>query len=79
MLGSVTRQNVCQPFAPRVTADDSSSVPCACISGMSSRATNGKVTKAVARTIPGTAKMTLRLWARSQGPSQPWARRRGRR
>jgi hypothetical protein len=40
--------------------------------GISSRATKGKVTKMVARTIPGTAKMSLTLWASSQGPSHPW-------
>ena len=32
-------------------------VPCACISGINSRATNGNVTKIVASTMPGTAKM----------------------
>ena len=46
MFGSVTRQSVCQPVAPSTTAASSSSrLPCACISGISSRAMNGKVTK----------------------------------
>src|ERR1039458_2111707 len=35
----------------------SSSVSCSCMSGMISRATNGKVMKMVASTMPGTAKM----------------------
>ena len=47
------------------------SLPCACIRGMSSRATKGKVTKAVASTIPGTAKMTRILCSINQGPNQP--------
>ena len=45
--------------------------PCACISGISSRATNGKVTKIVASTMPGTAKMILMSCAASHGPNQP--------
>ena len=57
MFGSVTRQNVCQPLAPSDTAACSSSVPCSCISGITSRATNGNVTNSVASTMPGTAKM----------------------
>ena len=73
MLGSVTRQNVCQPVAPRVIAASSSAAPCSCISGISVRATNGKVTNAVARIRPGTAKM-MRMPARSSiGPNQPLA------
>ena len=59
MFGSVTRQKICQPLAPSTRAASSSSVPCACISGISSRATKGKVTKTVASTMPGTAKMIL--------------------
>ena len=43
-------------------AASSSSVPCACMSGISSRATNGKVTKMVASTMPGTAKMICTSW-----------------
>ena len=73
MFGSVTRQNICQPLAPSATAASSSSVPCASISGISSRATNGKVTKIVARTIPGTAKMILMSCSASHGPKQPCA------
>ncbi len=59
MLGSVTCQKVCQPLAPSTMAACSSSLPCACISGISSRAMNGKVTNTVASTMPGTAKMIL--------------------
>ena len=59
MLGSVTRQKVCQPPAPRTMAASSSSVPCSSISGISSRATNGKVTKIVASTIPGSGEDDL--------------------
>ena len=73
MLGSVTRQKVCQPDAPSTSAASSSSLPCACISGISSRATNGKVTKMVASTMPGTANRILMSWSISQGPNQPWA------
>ncbi|MPN41779.1 hypothetical protein SDC9_189334 [bioreactor metagenome] len=73
MLGSVTYQNTCQPLAPRTTAASFPSLPCACISGISSRATKGKVTKTVASTIPGTAKMILMSWSDSQLPNQPWA------
>ena len=42
-------------------------VPCACISGISSRATNGNVTNIVASTMPGTAKITLRSCSASHG------------
>ena len=73
MLGSVTRRNVCQPEAPSTSAASSSSRPCACISGISSRATKGKVTKMVASTMPGTAKMILMSCSASQGPNQPCA------
>ena len=69
MLGSVTCQKVCQPLAPSDSAASSSPVPCSCISGISSRATNGKVTKMVASTMPGTAKMISMPCALSQGPS----------
>ncbi len=73
IFGSVTRKNVCQPLAPSVIAATSSSVPLASITGISSRATNGKVTKMVASTIPGTAKMILMLCAISQPPNHPCA------
>ena len=73
MFGRVTRQKVCQPPAPSDSAASSSSVPCSCISGISSRATKGKVTKIVASTMPGTAKMIWMLCSISHGPSQPWA------
>ena len=68
MLGSVTLQNICQPEAPSTSAASSSSRPCACISGISSRATNGKVTKIVASTMPGTAKMILMSCSLEPGP-----------
>ena len=73
MLGSVTYQKVCQPVAPSTMAACSSSLPCACISGISSRAMNGKVTNTVASTMPGTAKMILMSCAASHGPNQPLA------
>ncbi|EDT00985.1 hypothetical protein BamIOP4010DRAFT_5511 [Burkholderia ambifaria IOP40-10] len=72
-FGSVTRRKICQPDAPSTRAASSSSVPCACISGISSRATNGNVTKIVASTMPGTAKMICTSWSCSHGPSQPCA------
>ena len=59
--------------SPSMSAASSSVIPCACINGMISRATKGKVTKTVARTMPGTAKMISTLCALSQGPSQPCA------
>ena len=71
MLGTVTRQNICQADAPRTRAASSSSVPSACIRGISSRATKGKVTKIVASTMPGTAKTILRSCASAQGPRIP--------
>ncbi len=71
MLGTVTRQNICQPEAPSTRAASSSSVPSACMSGMSSRATKGKVTKIVARMRPGTEKTSFRPWVSAQGPRIP--------
>src|SRR5690606_6407873 len=71
MLGKVTYQKVCQPRAPRTTAASSSSRPWACISGISSRATKGKVTNTVASTMPGTAKMILMSCSTNHGPNQP--------
>src|SRR6476469_2135991 len=73
MLGSVTRQKVWQPDAPSVSAASSSARPWALINGMSWRATNGKVTKRVASTNPGKAKMMRMSWSWSHGPNQPWA------
>jgi hypothetical protein len=72
MFGSVTRQNVCQPLAPRLSAASSSSDPTASMTGMSSRATNGNVTNAVASTSPGSAKMIFRLWFFGQIPKCCW-------
>ena len=73
MFGSVTNQKVCQPEAPSDSAVSSSSLPGACITGMSSRATNGKVTKVVASTMPGTANMIRMSCSMSHGPNQPLA------
>ncbi len=73
MFGSVTRQNVCQPDAPRLSAASSSSAPWLSISGISSRATNGNVTNAVARISPGVAKMTGKPASRSHTPKAPCA------
>ena len=55
MLGSVTRKNVIQPPAPKLTAASSASRPCICMIGISSRATYGNVTSIVASTMPGSA------------------------
>ncbi|MNT12536.1 hypothetical protein D3C72_1474670 [compost metagenome] len=73
ILGKVTLQKVCQPVAPSTMAACSSSLPWACISGISSRAMKGKVTKMVASTMPGTAKMILVLCPSSHEPNQPLA------
>jgi len=71
ILGSVTRQKICQPLAPSVSAACSSSLPCACISGISSRAMNGNVTNSVARITPGTAYTIFQSWSCNQEPNQP--------
>ena len=71
MLGAVTRQNVTTPDAPMETAASSSDTPCSCIKGISWRATNGKVTKIVASTIPGTEKITWMPASAKAPPSQP--------
>ena len=73
IFGSVTRQNICQPFAPSATAASSASAPCSSITGISSRATNGNVTNSVASTMPGIAKMILMSCATSHGPKAPCA------
>ncbi len=73
MFGSVTRQKICQPLAPEHARGLLLLGALACISGISSRATKGKVTKTVASTMPGTAKMIWMSCAASQGPSQPCA------
>ena len=41
--------------------------------GIDSRATNGTVTKSVASTVPGAAKMICTLCATSHWPNKPWA------
>jgi len=71
-LGRVTRKKVCQPPAPSTRAASSSSFPVACITGISSRATKGKVTKVVARASPGNAKTIRMSCSPSQGPKVPW-------
>ena len=71
MLGSVTRRKVRQPEAPSETAASSSSLPWSVINGIISRATKGKVTKVVASTMPGSAKMIFTSMPRSHVPSQP--------
>ena len=71
ILGRVTRQNICHPFAPSETAASSSEVPCACITGINSRATNGRVTKIVAMIMPGTEKIILIPCSTNQGPNTP--------
>src|SRR3977135_2147740 len=73
ILGKVTRKKVCKPDAPSEIAASSSWVPCSCISGISARATNGKVTKVVASAMPGTANSTCTLWLCSHGPQYPCA------
>ena len=52
-------------------AASSSSLPSCCMSGISSRATYGKVTNMVASMMPGSAKMMLMLCACSHTPNQP--------
>ena len=69
MFGSVTVQNVRQPEAPSVSAASSSALPCSCITGISSRATKGKVTNIVASMMPGTAKTIGTPCATSQAPT----------
>src|SRR5438477_9146371 len=69
--GRVTRQKVCQPLAPSVSAACSCSEPVDSMTGTNSRATNGKVTKSVASTIPGTAKMILISCSFSHCPKWP--------
>jgi len=70
MFGRVTRKKVCRGDAPRVRAASSWSLPCICMTGMSSLATKGKVTNMVTSTMPGTAKITFTPWAPSHGPSR---------
>ena len=52
------RQKVCHQLAPSVRAACSCSSPISCSTGTTSRTTKGSVTKIVASTIPGTAKVT---------------------
>ena len=51
------RKKVCQPPAPSTRAASSSSFPAACITGISSRATKGKVTK----TVPWRPKSRMKI------------------
>src|SRR5690606_7903866 len=71
MLGRVTRKNIVQAFAPSERATTSSSLPCCCISGTSSRTTNGKVMNSVARTMPGRANRILTWCSRRKSANQP--------
>src|ERR1043166_8113312 len=73
ILGSVTRKKVCRPEAPSEIAASSSPVPCSCISGISARATNGKVTKVVASAMPGTANSSWMSCACRKEPKNPCA------
>src|SRR5690606_37166119 len=72
MLGRVTRKNIVQALAPRERATTSSSWPCCCISGTSSRTTNGKVMNSVASTMPGRANRILISCSRRNSANQPW-------
>src|SRR3982074_271703 len=71
MVGSVTRQNVCQAEAPSVAAACSCSSPTSISTGTTSRTTNGNDTNTVASTIPAGLKMIGSPWPISQLPNQP--------
>lgn len=60
-----------QGLAPSMTAASSASVPWACVGGISSRATKGKVTNMVASTRPGTANTSLIRARRARGRTSP--------
>ena len=72
IAGRVTRQNVCQPLAPRVAAACSCSSPISCSTGITSRTTNGSETNITASTIPTGVKMTSIPTAARSAPNQPW-------
>ncbi|EPQ77480.1 Sulfate transport system permease protein [Mycobacterium marinum MB2] len=65
------RQNVCHQPEPKVAAACSWSVPNSCNTGSTSRTTNGRVTKMLARTIPGRPKMIRIPRSRSTKPRAP--------
>ena len=71
MAGSVTRRKVWKREAPSVQAASSWSVPTSRSTGITSRTTNGSVTKIVASTIPGVEKMISIPFSVSQPPNQP--------
>ena len=71
IAGSVTRRKVAKGEAPSVQAASSCSVPISRRTGTTSRTTKGSETKIVARTIPGSAKITWIPFAFSHPPSQP--------
>src|SRR5215207_6823026 len=71
MAGRVMRRKVCHELAPSVLAACSCSSPISCRTGTTSRTTNGTVTKIVASTIPGSAKMIWNPFALSQSPNHP--------
>ena len=76
ILGHVTLTKVARPEA-RATTASSSDVPCSCMSGINSRATNGKVTNMVARMMAGSANRILMLCSREPWPQQPLEARKG--
>ena len=65
------RQNVCHHVEPRVDAACSCSVPISRSTGTTSRTTNGRDTKIVARIIPGYEKITWIPCSVSQPPNHP--------
>ena len=71
MFGSVTRQNIFHGLAPSESAACSSAEPCSRMSGISSRTTNGNVTKSVAITTPAVEKTSRMPCVSSHGPIQP--------
>ena len=71
--GKVTRKKVDTKPAPSMAAASSCARPCACISGITVRATKGKVTNTVASTMPGVANTICTSCAASAWPNQPLA------
>ena len=71
ILGKVTRQKICQSFAPKVRPASSCSKPISSKTGITSLATKGIVTNIVANTIPGKAKSIFILKSSRKEPNQP--------
>ena len=65
------RQKVLKAPEPSVAAASSCSVPTSRSTGTTSRTTNGRQMKIVARTMPGIAKMTCMPRSSAAGPNQP--------